>query len=64
MYGTQTRIIFIDHDHMFENDVEMYGTQTLRKLRLFRLLFENDVEMYGTQTNRHLNPHLHRLRMM
>ena len=28
MYGTQTRIIFIDHDHMFENDVEMYGTQT------------------------------------
>ena len=39
-------------------------TQTLRKLRLFRLLFENDVEMYGTQTNRHLNPHLHRLRMM
>ena len=42
----------------------MYGTQTLDLILTSTIGFENDVEMYGTQTNRHLNPHLHRLRMM
>ena len=44
------KLIAVNNNVRFENDVKMYGTQTKENESESRHVFENDVKMYGTQT--------------